>query len=149
MALSLVLLVGGTVVLIAATLFFLILSFLNSTFGFQAANQARGLAISGANDALLQLSRNPTMTDTGYNFEVDGRPVKVEIKRGCVWLGGNPLCADTDDSGIVRPNQAVIFSSAQVGGRASRLSVFVSVGQEGRVGVIEVRYFTPTGGAGT
>lgn len=147
-ALSLVLLVGGTVVLIAATLFFLIISFINSTFGFQAANQAWGLALSGGNDALLQLSRNPTVGNTTYTFNVDGRPVKVEIKRGCVWEGISVSCRSSDTSGIKKDNQVLINSSAAVAGRSSRLSIFASVSPEGKVDIVEIKYFTPSGGLG-
>lgn len=146
-ALSLVLLVGGTVVLIAATLFFLVISFLNATFGFQAANQAWGLAISGANDALLQLVRNPMMDDTVYDFEVSGNPVKVEILRGCYWDSGSVLCFQSDSSGIKKPYQVVINSSASVSGRGSRLKVFASLGEDGLLRVIEVSYYGLEGGS--
>jgi len=143
-ALSLVLLVGGTVVLIAATLFFLVLSFINSTFGFQAANQAWGLALSGANDALLQLSRNPTMVNRNYDFEIDNRPVGIEIRRACSWLLQGEGCAGDLGSIISNKNQVVINSSALVAGRVSVLTVFASVGQDGKVDVIEVRYYVPS-----
>src|SRR5512140_2528746 len=59
-ALSLVFLIGGISLLVAITLSLVAISFLNSTFAFQSANKAMALAVSGAEDALLRLTRDST-----------------------------------------------------------------------------------------
>lgn len=64
--LSLVFLIGGVALLIAVTLSLISISFLNSTFAFQAANRAMAMAISGADDAILTLDRNNTFSSSGY-----------------------------------------------------------------------------------
>jgi hypothetical protein len=53
-------------VLFAATLAFLALSFLNSTYGFQAANRATALAQGGVHDVMLQLMRDKDFASAGY-----------------------------------------------------------------------------------
>lgn len=65
-ALSLVFVMGGIIVLFSVTLALLALSFLNSTYGFQAANRASALAEGGVNDAMLQLLRNKDFASAGY-----------------------------------------------------------------------------------
>ncbi len=56
--LSLVLLMGGTMLLIGLTLVFITVSFVDTGYGYQAISQAEAMATSGAEDALLQLERN-------------------------------------------------------------------------------------------
>lgn len=65
-ALAVVFVIGGIIVLFGTTLAFLALSFLNSTYGFQAANRAAALARGGVDDAMLQLLRNKDFSSTGY-----------------------------------------------------------------------------------
>jgi hypothetical protein len=65
-ALSLIFVIGGIIVLFSATLAFLALSFLNSTYGFQAANRAAALAEGGVDDAMLQLARDREFESGGY-----------------------------------------------------------------------------------
>lgn len=66
-ALSTVFLIGGIIVLYATSLAVIGISFLNSAFGFQAANRALAVAAGGVHDAELQLMRNKDFEDTsGY-----------------------------------------------------------------------------------
>lgn len=65
-ALALIFVIGGIIVLLGTTLAFLTLSFLNSTYGFQAANRAAAVARGGVDDAMLQLLRNKDFANTGY-----------------------------------------------------------------------------------
>jgi len=53
-------------IIVGATLTFIVVSFLNSTYGFRDANQALSLASSGVQDAVLQLTRNKDFSDAGY-----------------------------------------------------------------------------------
>lgn len=65
-ALALVFVIGGIIVLLGTTLAFLTLSFLNSTYGFQASNRAAAVARGGVDDAMLQLLRNKNFSNSGY-----------------------------------------------------------------------------------
>lgn len=65
-ALALVFVIGGIIILFGTTLAFLTLSFLNSTYGFQASNRAASLARGGIDDATLQLLRNKDFSSAGY-----------------------------------------------------------------------------------
>src|SRR5690242_7844507 len=64
--LSLTLIIGGLIILFGTSLAIIIISFLNSTYGFRAANAALSLARGGIRDAELRLSRDSTLSDTGY-----------------------------------------------------------------------------------
>ena len=65
-ALALVFVIGGIIVLFGTTLAFLAFSFLNSTYGFQAANRASALARGGVDDAMLHLLRDKNFSSSGY-----------------------------------------------------------------------------------
>lgn len=65
-ALYLVLLVGGTSVLVGVTLAFLVSSLAITTGGSQAANRALATASSGARDAMIQLIRNRSFSPGTY-----------------------------------------------------------------------------------
>jgi hypothetical protein len=55
----------GTIVLVAGLMVaFLVISFLNSSYGFQASNRALALASGGVEDAMLQLLRNKDFSGT-------------------------------------------------------------------------------------
>ena len=58
--------IGGIILLVGTTLAFLAITFLNSSFGYQAANRAVGVANGGVYDAILLLMRNKGFSDTGY-----------------------------------------------------------------------------------
>jgi hypothetical protein len=75
-ALALVFVIGGIIVLFGTTLAFLAFSFLNSTYGFQAANRASALARGGVDDAMLQLLRNKNFESVGYCVPNYDGPVK-------------------------------------------------------------------------
>lgn len=134
-ALSLVLLVGGTVVLIAATLFFLVISFVNSTFGFQAANKAWGLVISGLDDGLLQISRNPTLGSQSYDFNVDDSVVDIKITRSCDWEGSVPDCSSS-----IEKNQVVITAETSVSGRFRKATLYASASSYGKIDVVSIAF---------
>jgi hypothetical protein len=65
-SLPLVLLIGGIIISIGVALAAAAISFINSSYGFQAANRAEAVAYSGINDALLQLDRNKAFSSSGY-----------------------------------------------------------------------------------
>lgn len=64
--LSLTLLIGGLIILFGTSLAVIVISFLNSTYGFRAANAALALARGGLSDAQLRLERDSTISDAGY-----------------------------------------------------------------------------------
>lgn len=55
--LSLVLLMGGVIVIVALGLAFFATSFVNSVYGFQAAERAEAVAASGVYSAMMMLDR--------------------------------------------------------------------------------------------
>ncbi len=122
-ALSLVFLVGGTVVLIGTTLTFLVISFINTTFGYQAANRALGVALAGANDALWKLSKDRSYAVVAatcdYNLPVGSDQAHVVTARKDGVCGGA--------SKPTNPNEAWINSEASYLGRIRRINMVVSI----------------------
>jgi hypothetical protein len=70
--LALVFLIGGIIAFVGITLAFLATSYIDSGYGFKESIIAESAAASGAQDALLQLNRNPSFSNTsGYSL-MDG-----------------------------------------------------------------------------
>lgn len=99
-------------IIIAASLTFMVLSFLNSARGFQAANSALALAMSGYEDALLQLARNQN---------TNGSYCVPDIACG----GGTASVSITSDS--PQAGFATIVSSAKVLGRERAIQALVTI----------------------
>lgn len=78
-ALGMVLLIGGVIVLIAATMAFLVFSYLNSTFGYQASQKAYAVAVSGVDDGFMRLLRNKDFSSTGYTLPVGSSTATVSV----------------------------------------------------------------------
>jgi hypothetical protein len=109
-------------IIIGATLTFVIVSFLNSTYGFRDANQALALAQSGVSDAVTQLTRNKDFASTGYCVPDTGCGV------------GTATVSVTQNSPAV--GQVTIISSASQNGRQRKLKEVVSVASSSEVDAI-------------
>jgi len=111
--LSLVLLMGGAMLLIGLTLAFIATSFIDTGYGYQALTQAQAAAASGAQDALLQLDRNAGFgTTNGYVYTVS-----VGSSTATVTVTQNAPSA-----GLV-----TIYSTATVANRTRNITVVASV----------------------
>ena len=152
-AISMIFLIGGTILLIGVTLAFLIFSFITSAFGFKAANQALGIALGGANDALLRISSNrgyPNLGCEEYTFTIDDHSALVKVQRS--W--GDPETADPSApcfTGFKSPpllGLATIESEAAVFGRKRRVYMIISISPDGQVNVVSVKQeiLSTTGG---
>lgn len=100
-------------IIIGATLTFVVVSFLNSTYGFRDANQALALAESGVQDAMLQLARNKDFANAGY----------------CV---PNTGCGTGTATVVVTQNapasgQVTIISSASTNNRQKKVRAIISI----------------------
>ena len=153
-AISMIFLVGGTILLIGVTLAFLIFSFITSAFGFKAANQALGIALGGANDALLRMSANsnyPLLGCEQYDVAIDDHLARVRTQRS--W--GDPLSAPAgSDCPVFKspPVQglATIESEATVFGRIRKVNMIVSISPDGQINVVSVKQeIISTVGAGS
>lgn len=106
--LSLVFIIGGIITVIGLTLAILANTIINSTSGFQAVERSQAAAVSGANDALMRLSRVKGLSGT-YSMPIDDNSASVTITQ------------DSPSSGLV-----TIISSSTVSRREVRLRVVVS-----------------------
>lgn len=129
-ALSMVLLVGGIVVVVGVTLAFLALSFLNSSFSFQAANRALALASSGINDAVLRLVRDNYFAPFDTFYCVPGPAITSEggMEGGGAAIECPSASAKVTIADVIGvPNQKLITSEASVGQSKRKIEVVVAV----------------------
>ncbi len=101
--LSVVILIGGIITLIGVSMAFLAASFIGSAGGFQASEEARALASSGAYDALLRLSRAKGLAGTS-TVPIDGNTVNVRVTQDSPASG---LVTITASSTIARRERSV------------------------------------------
>ena len=109
--LSLVLLVGGIVVFVSITLVFIVLSFINSTTGFEKANRALAAATGGIEDGVLRLVRNKDFASaSAYTVPLGPYSAGVTVTQG------SPA-----------PGQVTITSGASVGLYTRQVQAILSV----------------------
>lgn len=106
-------------IIIGATLTFVIVSFLNSTYGFRDANQALSIAQSGVQDAVIQLTRNKDFSSAGYCVP--------DLACGA----GTATVSVTQSSG-----QATIISYAVSNNRQRRIKAVASISSTGQVDML-------------
>ncbi len=107
--LVLILLIGGMVAVIGVLLAFFAGALVDSSSGYQASVTAQAAAISGAQDALLQLDRNPDFSAGGYALAVGSTTATVSVTQNA-------------------PSAYLITvsSSAIVSGRTGKINVVVA-----------------------
>jgi len=126
-ALSFVFLIGVIVLSIGVAVAFLANSFLNSGYGYQAANRAMAVASAGAEDALMRLARNKDFSSvSSYSVPVSSSSASVTVNQNSPAAG-----------------QAKIVSSATVFFQQRKIQVVVSVdGTTGQISLISWQLLT-------
>lgn len=120
-ALATMLVIGGLISLIALTLVVIISSYVSSSYGFQYSQRALAVANAGADDALIQLTRNKSFENqTGYTVNVSNDTATVQVIQNSPQSG-----------------QATIISIANVLNYKSRVRVIVSISDNGEIRIIK------------
>jgi hypothetical protein len=120
-ALATMLVIGGLISLIALTLVVIISSYISSSYGFQYSQRALAVANAGADDALIQLTRNKSFENqTGYTVNVLNDTATVQVIQNSPQSG-----------------QATIISIANVLNYKSRVRVIVSISDNGEIRIIK------------
>jgi len=120
-ALSTMLVIGGLISLIALTLVVIISSYISSSYGFQYSQRALAVANAGADDALIQLTRNKSFENqTGYAVNVSNDTAIVQVIQNSPQSG-----------------EATIISIANVLNYKSRVRVIVSINDNGEIRIIK------------
>ena len=105
--LSTVLIIGGIMIIIGATVAVLAATFVDSGYGLQASNKAESVATAGANDAYLRLVRNSLFSSGGYTVTVPEGVATVSVSSS--------------------PNAASVLSAATVSGRTRKISALFAI----------------------
>ena len=111
--LSSILFMGGIMMVIAAIVVYLAITFVNSGYGLQASEIAEAVATAGANDAFMRIERNSSFPSSTYSVAVQNNTAMVTIAPYPLY----PLTAAT----------VTVLSSATVGGRVRKINLVVSV----------------------
>ena len=111
--LATVLVIGAIIATVGVTLLFLANAFLGIGYGYRASVSSSAVAVSGAEDALLKLDRDPGMSNTSYNISVGGQTAAVTITAGSPSSG-----------------EDTVVSTATVLGSRSAVTVVVGVNLE-------------------
>ncbi len=108
--LSTVFIIGAIVAVVATTLAFLAGSFVNSSYGARAAEQALEVASSGVRDGMLQIVRRGDISLATYIVPIGTYAASVTLSK------------DTPSQ-----NQVTIISSATVAGHTRKIQAVVSI----------------------
>lgn len=141
-ALSITILIGGTVVILAVTLAVLIFSFVNSGLGLKHSTQALHGALGGINDALMRITRGGLGIIAGcgssYSVNLDGTNVNVVLGKyddpsDATSCGGDDFITD-------EASRVGIISGASVSNRSIYLSANISVDlKSGALEIISIK----------
>lgn len=113
---ALVFLIGGIITLAGITLAFLATSFIDTGYGFQASVVAEATATSGAQDALLQLDRNPSFSNTsGYSLPVGNNTATVTVTQNSPSAGFVTILSQASVSAHVKKINVVLSENTTTG----------------------------------
>jgi hypothetical protein len=121
-ALAMTTLVGGFCIFVAVALAFLVFSFLNSSYGYQAAERAFAAASGGTSDALLRLQRNKDLDET-YSLAVGDYNVSVTVTKDVPDNGETTIDSQAVVSGYKRKIRTVVNVNAETGEVSLRSSL--------------------------
>lgn len=121
-AISLILVIAGVIIAVALGIAFIVITFVNSSSGYQAATRAIAAAQSGVNDAVLRLARNKDLASGTYTLPVGADTVAVTLTTGSPAAGEVTVVADA----------VVLFHE-------KKLQAIVSVSSNGQVTPIGVQ----------
>jgi hypothetical protein len=93
---------------VATTLALVSISFLNSRLGVQRAQRAQTVANAGAQDALIQLSRNKDFATSSYVFVLDTNTATVSVTQNTPVSGQATIVSSARVSNYVRKTQVVV-----------------------------------------
>lgn len=110
--LALVFLIGGIILLVSMTMAFLTSSFIDTGYGFKASLSAEATAISGAQDAILQLDRNINFSNTsGYSVGIGSSTATVTVTQNSPSAGFVNILSSANISGHVKKINVILTES--------------------------------------
>ena len=108
-------LIGVTVLFAGITMSFLATSFLEATYGFEAASRASVAAGSGIQDALLQLARNKDFNPGTYSIPLGSATTTVTITRDSPVAGKITILSTSTINRYEQRLRAIVSISTSTG----------------------------------
>jgi hypothetical protein len=111
--LGLVFLIGGVVIMVGLLIAFIASSFVDTGYGLAASANAQAAATSGAQDALLQLDRNPALSNpSGYSLSIGSSTATVTITQNSPSVGYITVISASTVSNRTRKVDIVLSENA-------------------------------------
>ncbi len=104
-------LIGGIITLAGITLAFLAASFINSGYGYKASVIAEAAAASGAQDALLQLDRNPAFSNAGYSLSLGSTTATIAVTQNSPSAGYITILSTASSFGRAKKVNIVLLEN--------------------------------------
>lgn len=115
-ALSLTFLIGTIILFAGVAIALVVMSFLNATYGYQAATRAYAAASGGVQDGLLQLIRNKTFSSPGgYSVPLNSYSASVTVNQNTPITGQVTIVSAATVSNYTRRIQAIASVSTSTG----------------------------------
>lgn len=114
--LALVILIGGIIFTTGIAIALITVSFVSSTYGYQASEQAEAAATTGAEDALLQLARNNEFSNTvGYLLAAGSTTATVTVTQNSPSFGFTTIVSQAMVALRIRKVQVVVAENPATG----------------------------------
>lgn len=114
--LGMVILVGGIMLATGIAFSIVVLSVVNSEYGYQAAERAQMAALAGVQDALLQLNRNTSFSSAGYLLPIGSSTATVSVTQSSPSVGYATILSISTVSGSTRKLNVVVLEGNSLGG---------------------------------
>jgi hypothetical protein len=114
--LALVILIGGIVFAVGIALALITAAFVNSTYGYQTSEQAEAVATAGAEDALLQITRNNQFSTSGsYSLPVGSSTATISVTQNSPSTGLDTVISQATAGLRIRKIQVVVSINPATG----------------------------------
>jgi hypothetical protein len=110
--LGLVILIGGIISMVGILIAFLASSLIDTGYGLKASLAADAAATSGAQDALLQLDRNPSFSSVGYSVTAGSSTATVIVTNNSLTTGAVTVLSTATVSGRIRKVNVILAESS-------------------------------------
>ena len=110
--LTLVLLIGGILVTVAAVLIVLVIALTSAGYGFRAGQSAMALAMGGIEDAMVQLVRNGQFASAGYVVTTSAGSATVTVTQNSPSAGYITVLSIASVSNVTRKLNALFAENA-------------------------------------
>jgi hypothetical protein len=113
--LALIIFVGSIVMVVGVALAYMVFTMVNSSYGYQASQAAETTAMAGVDDALLQITRNSSFSETSSTIKTGVNSATVTVANNFLSTGYATITSLATVSLRTRKIQVVISNNSSTG----------------------------------